>query len=90
MTRRDKQSNPRYITFIRGKDIDFFPASIKVILQLPDIDDGEQSYEARRQPDDQRLNDVLRDIGEPFDQWKLDNKKKPSLIKRRELNPTAR
>ncbi|MED6224838.1 hypothetical protein PIB30_088003 [Stylosanthes scabra] len=90
MTRRDKQSNPRYITFVRGKDIDFSLASIKVILQLPDIDDNEQSYEARRQADDQRLNNVLRDIGGPFAQWKLDNKKKPSQIKRRELNPTAR
>ncbi|MED6186656.1 hypothetical protein PIB30_068803 [Stylosanthes scabra] len=71
MTRRDKQSNPRYTTFVRGNDIDFSPVSIKVILQLPDIDDSEQSYEARRQADDQRLNDVLRDIGEPFAQWKL-------------------
>ncbi|MED6139732.1 hypothetical protein PIB30_086595 [Stylosanthes scabra] len=58
--------------------------------QPPHIDDSEQSYEARRQHDDQRLNDVLRDIGEPFAQWKLDNKKKPSQIKHRELNPTAR
>ncbi|MED6210637.1 hypothetical protein PIB30_066050, partial [Stylosanthes scabra] len=90
MTRRDKQSNPRFMAFVRGKDIDFSPASIKVILQLPDIDDSEQSYEARKQANDQRLNDVLRDIGEPFAQWKLDNKKKPNQIKRRELNPTAR
>ncbi|MED6128471.1 hypothetical protein PIB30_098256, partial [Stylosanthes scabra] len=90
MTRRDKQSNPHYMTFVRGKDIDFSPASIKVILQLPDIDDSEQSYETRRQIDDQRLNDVLWDIGERFAQWKLDNKKKPNQIKRRELNPTVR
>ncbi|MED6200156.1 hypothetical protein PIB30_082432 [Stylosanthes scabra] len=34
--------------------------------------------------------DATRDIGEPFAQWKLDNKGKPSQIKRRELNPTAR
>ncbi|MED6213892.1 hypothetical protein PIB30_097781 [Stylosanthes scabra] len=90
MTRRDKQSNPHYMTFVRGKDIDFSLESIKVILQLPDIDDSEQSYEARRKADDQRLNDVLRDIGEPFAQWKLDNKRKPSQIKCRQLNPTAR
>ncbi|MED6224547.1 hypothetical protein PIB30_085215 [Stylosanthes scabra] len=90
MTRRDKQSNPHYMTSVRGKDIDFSPESIRVILQLPDIDDSEQSCEARRKADDQRLNDVLRDIGEPFAQWKLDNKGKPSQIKRRELNPTAR
>ncbi|MED6220743.1 hypothetical protein PIB30_047821 [Stylosanthes scabra] len=62
MTRREKQSNPHYTTFVRGKEIDFSPASIKVILKLPDIGDSEQSYEARRQADDQRLNDVLRDI----------------------------
>ncbi|MED6126484.1 hypothetical protein PIB30_078937 [Stylosanthes scabra] len=90
ITRRDKQSNPHYMTFVRGKDIDFSPESIRVILQLPGIDDSEQSYEARRKVDDQRLKDVLRDIGEPFAQWKLDNKRKPSQIKRRELNPTAR
>ncbi|MED6164385.1 hypothetical protein PIB30_089495, partial [Stylosanthes scabra] len=90
MTRRDKQSNPHYMTSVRGKDIDFSPESIRVILQLPDIDDSEKSYEARRKVDDQRLNDVLRDIGELFAQWKLDNKGKPSQIKCRELNPTAR
>ncbi|MED6128445.1 hypothetical protein PIB30_097967 [Stylosanthes scabra] len=89
MTRRDKQSNPHYMTSVRGKVNDFSPESIKVILQLPDMDDNEQSYEARRKADDQRLNGVLRDIGEPFAQWKLDNKRKPSQIKRRELNPTA-
>ncbi|MED6140788.1 hypothetical protein PIB30_096869 [Stylosanthes scabra] len=59
-------------------------------LMQQDIDDSEQSYEARRKADDQRINDVLRDIGEPFAQWKLDNKRKPSQIKHRELNPTAR
>ncbi|MED6116472.1 hypothetical protein PIB30_100636 [Stylosanthes scabra] len=51
MTRRDKQSNPHYMTSVRGKDIDFSPESIRVILQLPDIDDNEQSYEARRKAD---------------------------------------
>ncbi|MED6136187.1 hypothetical protein PIB30_053717 [Stylosanthes scabra] len=66
MTRRDKQSNPHYMTSVRGKDIDFSPENIRVILQLLDIDDSEQSYEARRKADDQRLNDVLRDISEPL------------------------
>ncbi|MED6164029.1 hypothetical protein PIB30_085701 [Stylosanthes scabra] len=75
MSTREKQSNPHYTTFVRGKEIDFSPASIKVILKLLDIGDSEQSYEARRQADDQRLNNVLRDIGEPFAQWKLDKKK---------------
>ncbi|MED6116361.1 hypothetical protein PIB30_099589 [Stylosanthes scabra] len=46
------------MTSVRGKDIDFSPESIRVILQLPDID--------------------------------YNNKGKPSQIKRRELNPTAR
>ncbi|MED6126069.1 hypothetical protein PIB30_074825 [Stylosanthes scabra] len=88
MTRRgwDLLCNPPEkkmgIMLLRGKDIDFSPESIRVILQLPDIDDSEQSYEVRRKADDQRLNDVLRDIGEPFAQWKLDNKGKPSQIKR--------
>ncbi|MED6114588.1 hypothetical protein PIB30_081753 [Stylosanthes scabra] len=48
MTRREKQSNPHYTTFVRGKEIDFSPASIKVIFKLLDIGDSEQSYEARR------------------------------------------
>ncbi|MED6153315.1 hypothetical protein PIB30_100695, partial [Stylosanthes scabra] len=29
MTRRDKQSNPHYMTYVRGEDIDFSPESIK-------------------------------------------------------------
>ncbi|MED6127320.1 hypothetical protein PIB30_086989 [Stylosanthes scabra] len=62
MTRRDKQSNPHYMTFVRGKDIDFSPESIKVILQLPDIDDSEQSYEARRKSDDQSEVTVERAV----------------------------
>ncbi|MED6125357.1 hypothetical protein PIB30_067778 [Stylosanthes scabra] len=44
----------------------------------------------RKKAEDQRLNDILRDIGEPFASWKLDKERKPNQLKRRELNPTAR
>ncbi|MED6136188.1 hypothetical protein PIB30_053718 [Stylosanthes scabra] len=49
----------------RGWDLLCNPPQKKMgIMLLRD----EQSYEARRKADDQRLNDVLRDIGEPFAQ----------------------
>ncbi|MED6170288.1 hypothetical protein PIB30_029407 [Stylosanthes scabra] len=76
-TRRERASNPPvYISHIRGKEIDYSPESLKVILQLPDVDIEGPSYEARKSSNDQRLGDVLRDICEDHAQWKLDIKGK--------------
>ncbi|MED6175725.1 hypothetical protein PIB30_081097 [Stylosanthes scabra] len=44
MTRRDKQSNPHYMTFVRGKDIDFSPESIKHSL-IPSCNNSEVTLE---------------------------------------------
>ncbi|MED6146596.1 hypothetical protein PIB30_035877 [Stylosanthes scabra] len=64
-TRRERTSNPPvYISHIRGKEIDYSPESLKVILQLPDVDVEGPSYEARKSSNDQSLGDVLRDICE--------------------------
>ncbi|MED6113380.1 hypothetical protein PIB30_070189 [Stylosanthes scabra] len=74
----------------RGKEIDFSPESIKVILQLPDVSVDGPSYEAIRRSRDQRLDEVLRGIGEDYAQWKLDIKGNPSQTKRRDLKPTTK
>ncbi|MED6195582.1 hypothetical protein PIB30_039186 [Stylosanthes scabra] len=61
-TRRERASDPLYISHVRGKEINFSPESIKVILQLPDVGVDGPSYEARKSSNDQRLDEVLRDI----------------------------
>ncbi|MED6194736.1 hypothetical protein PIB30_031269 [Stylosanthes scabra] len=64
--------------------------SLKVILQLPDVDVEGPSYEARKSSNDLMLGDVLRDIGEDHTQWKLDIKGNPCQLRRHDLKPTAR
>ncbi|MED6114936.1 hypothetical protein PIB30_085344, partial [Stylosanthes scabra] len=91
MTRRERASNPPiYISHIRGKEIDYSPESLKVILQLPDVDVEGPSYEARKSSNDLRLGDMLRDIGEDHAQWKLDIKGNPCQLRRQDLKPTAK
>ncbi|MED6152536.1 hypothetical protein PIB30_092999 [Stylosanthes scabra] len=64
-TKRERALNPPvYISRIRGKDLDHSPESLKVILQLLDVDVERPSYETRRNSNDLRLGEVLRDIGE--------------------------
>ncbi|MED6124860.1 hypothetical protein PIB30_062943 [Stylosanthes scabra] len=90
-TRRERASNPPvYISHIRGKEIDYSPESLKVILQLPDVDVEGPSYEARKSSNDQRLGDVLRDICEDHAQWKLDIKGNPSQLRCHDLKPTTK
>ncbi|MED6116740.1 hypothetical protein PIB30_102996, partial [Stylosanthes scabra] len=60
--------------------------NIRIILQLPGLEDNSQSYEARKAGNDQRLNYVLIDIGEAFATWKVDREHKPSQLKRKKLN----
>ncbi|MED6147100.1 hypothetical protein PIB30_040810 [Stylosanthes scabra] len=90
-TKRETQSDPLYISHVRGKEIDFSPEIIKVILQLPDVSVDGPSYEAlrrSRRSRDQRLDEVLRGIGEDYAQWKLDAKGWFDFV-RRLLIPTS-
>ncbi|MED6159396.1 hypothetical protein PIB30_042021 [Stylosanthes scabra] len=90
-TKRERASNPPiYISHIRGKEIDYSPESLKVILQLSDVDVKGPSYEARKSSNDLRLGDMLRDIGEDHAQWKLDVKGNLSQLRCHDLKPTAR
>ncbi|MED6153409.1 hypothetical protein PIB30_101663, partial [Stylosanthes scabra] len=90
-SKRERALNPPvYISRIRGKDLDYSPESLKVILQLPDVDVEGPTYEARRNSNDLRLGEVLRDIGEEHAQWKLDIKGNPCQLRRHDLKPTAR
>ncbi|MED6208626.1 hypothetical protein PIB30_047095 [Stylosanthes scabra] len=62
-TKRERALNPPvYISHIRGKELDYSPESLKVILQLLDVDVEGHSYEARKSSNDLRLGDMLRDI----------------------------
>ncbi|MED6213199.1 hypothetical protein PIB30_090974 [Stylosanthes scabra] len=90
-SKRERALNPPvYISRIRGKDLDYSPECLKVILQLPDVDVEGPTYEARRNSNDLRLGEVLRDIGEEHAQWKLDIKGNPCQLRRHDLKPTAR
>ncbi|MED6222318.1 hypothetical protein PIB30_063212 [Stylosanthes scabra] len=90
-SKRERALNPPvYISRIRGKDLDYSPESLKVILQLPDVDVEGPTYEVRRNSNDLRLGEVLRDIGEEHAQWKLDIKGNPCQLRRYDLKPTAR
>ncbi|MED6109516.1 hypothetical protein PIB30_034415 [Stylosanthes scabra] len=90
-TRREKASNPPvYISHIRGKEIDYSPESLKVILQLSDVDVGGSSYETRKSSNDHKLGDVLRDICKDHAQWKLDIRGNPCQLRRHDLKPTAK
>ncbi|MED6120927.1 hypothetical protein PIB30_025408 [Stylosanthes scabra] len=59
-------------------------------LNPPDVDVEGPTYEARRNLNDLRLGEVLRDIGEEHAQWKLDIKGNPCQLRRHHLKPTAR
>ncbi|MED6161967.1 hypothetical protein PIB30_065964 [Stylosanthes scabra] len=90
-SKRERALNPPvYISRIRGKDLDYSPESLKVILQLPHVDVEGPTYEARRNSNDLRLGEVLRDIGEEHAQWKLDIKGNPCQLRCHDLKPTAR
>ncbi|MED6110893.1 hypothetical protein PIB30_047185 [Stylosanthes scabra] len=90
-SKREKVLNPPvYISRIRGKDLDYSPESLKVVLQLPGVDVEGPTYEARRNSNDLRLGEVIRDIGEEHAQWKLDIKGNPCQLRRHDLKPTAR
>ncbi|MED6189999.1 hypothetical protein PIB30_101466, partial [Stylosanthes scabra] len=63
--------NYPYTSFVRGTEIDFSAAKIKEVLRIRYMTLGAETDLKTRQYEDQRLDEVIRDICMPGAQWKM-------------------
>ncbi|MED6138985.1 hypothetical protein PIB30_079629 [Stylosanthes scabra] len=73
-----------YISFVRGEEVDFSAAKIREVLRI--------KHMTLRQYEDQRLDEVIREICMPGAQWKMSSGQPPHPIqlRRQDLTPVAR
>ncbi|MED6171924.1 hypothetical protein PIB30_045390 [Stylosanthes scabra] len=90
---RDEEKNQplSYNTFIRGHDIIFSPEEIHKVLNLrskpiPNV----ISYHDRKEQNDLRLDNVLRDLCIEGAQWVLHDDGRHHFLRRTDLKPMAR
>ncbi|MED6196887.1 hypothetical protein PIB30_051548 [Stylosanthes scabra] len=81
-----------YTSYVRGKEVDFSAAKIREVLRIRHMTQGTEIDFKIRQMEDQRLDDVIRDICMPGAQWKMSSSQPPHLIKlrRQDVTPVAR
>ncbi|MED6225252.1 hypothetical protein PIB30_091923 [Stylosanthes scabra] len=81
-----------YTSFVRGTEVDFFAAKIKEVLRIRHMTLGAETDFKTRQYEDQRLDEVIRDICMPRAQWKMSSSQPPYPIqlRRQDLTPVAR
>ncbi|MED6114263.1 hypothetical protein PIB30_078653 [Stylosanthes scabra] len=60
-----------YTNFVRGTEVDFFAAKIKEVLRIRHTTLGAETDFKTRQYEDQRLDEVIREICMPGAQWKM-------------------
>ncbi|MED6140604.1 hypothetical protein PIB30_094840, partial [Stylosanthes scabra] len=60
-----------YISFVRGIEVDFSAAKIREVLRIRHMTLGAETDFKTRQYEDQRLDEVIRDICMPGAQWKM-------------------
>ena len=93
ITRNRDQSvnlNPKHwLTMVRGKYLDFSPENVRLVFNLPMMEENARPY-TRRVNFDQRLDQVLIDICEEGVQWKIDSRGKPVQLRRLDHKPVAR
>ncbi|MED6127676.1 hypothetical protein PIB30_090315 [Stylosanthes scabra] len=80
-----------YTSMIRGKKINFSPGEIHKVLNLrkkplPNV----VSYHDRKNENDLRMNDILRDLCVPRAQWVMHDDGRPHFLRRTDLQPMAR
>ncbi|MED6163868.1 hypothetical protein PIB30_084159 [Stylosanthes scabra] len=80
-----------YTSMIRGKKIDFSPGEIHKVLNLhnkplPNV----ASYHDRKNDNDLRMNNILRDLCVPGAQWVMHDDGRPHFLRRTDLQPMAR
>ncbi|MED6153276.1 hypothetical protein PIB30_100327 [Stylosanthes scabra] len=63
-----------YTSFVRGTVVDFSTTKIREVLKIRQMTLGAETDFKTRQYEDQRLDEVIRDICMPGAQWKMGNK----------------
>ncbi|MED6221413.1 hypothetical protein PIB30_054366 [Stylosanthes scabra] len=86
-----KEAYP-YQSYVRGVAVDFSAEKIKQVLRIRDNTPGAQTTFDTRQRDDQRLDEVIREICVPGARWKMSSSQldQPIQLKRQDLTPLAR
>ncbi|MED6150946.1 hypothetical protein PIB30_077511 [Stylosanthes scabra] len=81
-----------YTSFVRGKEVDFSTAKIRELLRIKHMTLGAETGIKTRQYEDQRLDEVIREIYMPGAQWKMSSSQPPHPIqlRRQDLTPVAR
>ncbi|MED6152072.1 hypothetical protein PIB30_088497 [Stylosanthes scabra] len=81
-----------YTSFVRGKEVDFSAAKIREVLRIKHMTLGAETDFKTRQFEDQRLDDVIREICMPGAQWKMSSSQPlhPIQLRRQDLTPVAR
>ncbi|MED6162333.1 hypothetical protein PIB30_069372 [Stylosanthes scabra] len=80
-----------YTSMIRGKKINFSLGEIHKVLNLrtkplPNV----ASYHDRKNENDLRMNDILRDLCVPGARWVMHDDGRPHFLRRTDLQPMAR
>ncbi|MED6210703.1 hypothetical protein PIB30_066603 [Stylosanthes scabra] len=60
-----------YTSFVRGVEVDFSAAKIREVLRIRFMTQGAETNFTTRQMEDQRLQEVIRDICMPGARWKM-------------------
>ncbi|MED6176146.1 hypothetical protein PIB30_085227 [Stylosanthes scabra] len=81
-----------YKSFVRVKEVDFSAAKIREVLRIKHMTLCVETNFKTRQFEDQRLDDVSREICMPGAQWKMSSSQPPHPIqlRRQDLTPMAR
>ncbi|MED6137001.1 hypothetical protein PIB30_060971 [Stylosanthes scabra] len=81
-----------YTSFVRGVEVDFSVAKIREVLRIRFMTQGAETDFKTRQMEDQRLEEVIRDICMPGARWKMSSSQPPHPIqlRRQDLTPVAR
>ncbi|MED6226694.1 hypothetical protein PIB30_106306 [Stylosanthes scabra] len=81
-----------YTSYVRGKEMDFSTAKIREVLRIRHMTLGAETDFKTRQMEDQRLDEVIRDICMPGARWKMSSSQPPHPIqlRREDLTPVAR
>ncbi|MED6163918.1 hypothetical protein PIB30_084749 [Stylosanthes scabra] len=82
-----------YTSFVRGKEVDFSAAKIREVLRIKHMTLGAETDFKTRQYEDQRLDEVIREICMLGAQWKMSSSQPPHPIQLRrqeDLIPVAR
>ncbi|MED6200212.1 hypothetical protein PIB30_082900 [Stylosanthes scabra] len=74
-----------YTSFVRGKEVNFSATKIREVLRIKHMTLGTETDFKTRQYEDQRLNEVIREICMPGAQWKMSSSQPPHPIQLRRL-----